>query len=146
MFDLIVDPGYAYIILTPLKPHYYIVKRVYRGINYFSYFTKNIDCWYSLEPPRRGGSNNGYPQSMFWASVLSRNMKNINNRIFFSVRRNIIFRCHRLVDHTWIWWRNRIFFFLHGVVFKDNFCCSESEKSKVKQWFYNHYIYEYWKT
>ena len=23
-----------------------------------------IDCWYSLEPPRRGGSNE-YPQSMF---------------------------------------------------------------------------------
>ena len=31
----------------------------------------NIDCGYSLEPPRRGGSNE-YPQSMF----LSRNKKN----------------------------------------------------------------------
>ena len=30
---------------------------------------QNIDCGYSLEPPRRGGSNE-YPQSMF----LSRNM------------------------------------------------------------------------
>ena len=30
----------------------------------------NIDCGYSLEPPRRGGSND-YPQSMF----LSRNKK-----------------------------------------------------------------------
>ena len=30
-----------------------------------------IDCGYSLEPPRRGGSNE-YPQSMF----LSRNKKN----------------------------------------------------------------------
>ena len=27
---------------------------------------QNIDCVYSLEPPRRGGSNE-YPQSMFWA-------------------------------------------------------------------------------
>ena len=32
---------------------------------------QNIDCGYSLEPPRRGGSNE-YPQSMFW----SRNEKN----------------------------------------------------------------------
>ena len=32
---------------------------------------QNIDCGYSLEPPRRGGSNE-YPQSMF----LSRNKKN----------------------------------------------------------------------
>ena len=31
---------------------------------------QNIDCGYSLEPPRRGGSNE-YPQSMF----LSRNKK-----------------------------------------------------------------------
>ena len=31
-----------------------------------------MDCGYSLEPPRRGGSNE-YPQSMF----LSRNKKNI---------------------------------------------------------------------
>ena len=27
---------------------------------------QNIDCGYSLEPPRRGGSN-VYPQSMFWS-------------------------------------------------------------------------------
>ena len=32
---------------------------------------QNIDCGYSLEPPRRGGSNE-YPQSMF----LSGNKKN----------------------------------------------------------------------
>ena len=32
---------------------------------------QNIDCWYSLEPPRRGGSNE-YSQSMF----LSLNKKN----------------------------------------------------------------------
>ena len=29
---------------------------------------KNIDCGYSLEPPRRGGSNE-YPQSMFLAEI-----------------------------------------------------------------------------
>ena len=33
---------------------------------------QNIDCGYSLEPPRQGGSNE-YPQSMF----LSRNKNNI---------------------------------------------------------------------
>ena len=30
----------------------------------FHIFAQNIDCGYSLEPPRRGGSNE-YPQSMF---------------------------------------------------------------------------------
>ena len=29
---------------------------------------QNIDCWYSLEPPRRGGSNE-YPQFIFWAEI-----------------------------------------------------------------------------
>ena len=38
----------------------------------FHISAQNIDCGYSLEPPRRGGSNE-YPQSMF----LSRNK--INN-------------------------------------------------------------------
>ena len=37
----------------------------------FLIFAQNIDCGYSIEPPRRGGSNE-YPQSMFW----SKNKKN----------------------------------------------------------------------
>ena len=37
----------------------------------FHISAQNIDCGYSLEPPRRGGSNE-YPQSM----LLSRNKKN----------------------------------------------------------------------
>ena len=37
----------------------------------FHISAQNIYCEYSLEPPRRGGSNE-YPQSMFW----SRNKKN----------------------------------------------------------------------
>ena len=32
----------------------------------FLIFAQNIDCVYTLEPPRRGGSNE-YPQSMFWS-------------------------------------------------------------------------------
>ena len=37
----------------------------------FLIFAQDIDCGYTLEPPRRGGSNE-YPQSMFW----SKNKKN----------------------------------------------------------------------
>ena len=37
---------------------------IYRGIPIFLIFAQNIDCGYTLEPPRRGGSNE-YPQSMF---------------------------------------------------------------------------------
>ena len=57
------------IILTPLKPHFYIVKLGFTGVNIiFRISAQNIDCGYSLEPPRRGGSNK-YPQSMFWAET-----------------------------------------------------------------------------
>ena len=52
--------------IDPLKPHILYSKTgVYRGILYFfSFLLKSLDCGYSLEPPRRGGSNE-YPQSMF---------------------------------------------------------------------------------
>ena len=52
-------------MLTPLKPHFYIVKQGFTGV-YINVliFAQNIDCGYSLEPPHRGGSNE-YPQSMF---------------------------------------------------------------------------------
>ena len=33
---------------------------------FFLFLLQNIDCGYTLEPPRRGGSNE-YPQSMFWS-------------------------------------------------------------------------------
>ena len=38
---------------------------------FFLIFAQNIDCGYTLKPPRRGGSNE-YPQSMFF----SKNKKN----------------------------------------------------------------------
>ena len=48
----------------PLEPHIYIVKVGFAGVHlFFLFLLQNIDCGYSLEPPRRGGSN-VYPQSM----------------------------------------------------------------------------------
>ena len=53
----------------PLEPHFYIVKLGFTGVYIiFLISAQNTDCRYSLEPPRRGGSN-GYPQSMFWAEI-----------------------------------------------------------------------------
>ena len=60
----------------PLKPHFYIVKLGFTGVNIIfpvsgqkHRLIKNIDCVYSLEPPRRGGGSNEYPQSMFRAEI-----------------------------------------------------------------------------
>ena len=53
-------------ILPPKNENFQI-----KNSEIFHISAQNIDCWYSLEPPRRGGSNE-YPQSMF----LSRNKKN----------------------------------------------------------------------
>ena len=59
----------------PLEPHFYIAKLGYARVYlFFLFLLQNIDCGYSLEPPRRGGSN-VYPQSMFW----SKNKKNIKH-------------------------------------------------------------------
>ena len=68
----IITKTYLY-NFDPLKPHFYIVKLGLQGYTLlFLFLFKNIDCGYSLEPPRRGGSNE-YLQSMH----CSRNMKNI---------------------------------------------------------------------
>ena len=55
--------------VDPLEPHFYIVKLGFTGVYIiFLFLLKNIDCGYSLEPPRQGSSNE-YPQSMFWAEI-----------------------------------------------------------------------------
>ena len=52
-------------MFTPLNPTFYIAKLGYAGVYLiFLFLPQNIDCGYTLEPPRRGGSN-VYPQSMF---------------------------------------------------------------------------------
>ena len=62
---------------TPIQIHwrFYYKKKMaifqIKNSDIFYISAQNIDCGYSLEPPRRGGSNE-YPQSMF----LSRNKKN----------------------------------------------------------------------
>ena len=56
-----------------LIPHFYIVKLGFPGVYIiFHISAQNIDCGYSLEPPRR----------VHTIYVLSRNMKNI--RVFLS--------------------------------------------------------------
>ena len=53
----------------PLKPYFHIVKLGFTGVYIiFLFLLKNLDCGYSSEPPRRGGSDE-YPQSMFWAEI-----------------------------------------------------------------------------
>ena len=58
---------HAYINLAPSTPH--IVKLGFIGLYIiFLIVLNNIDCGYSLQPPRRCGSNE-YPQSVFWAEI-----------------------------------------------------------------------------
>ena len=39
-----------------------------KNSKFFHISAQNIDCEYSLEPPRRGDSNE-YPQSLLWAEI-----------------------------------------------------------------------------
>ena len=53
----------------PLKPYFYIIKKGFtRVCIIYLILLNNINCVFSLEPPRRGGSN-GFPQFMFWAGI-----------------------------------------------------------------------------
>ena len=53
-------------ILQPKKETFQIKKKA--DIFHIHAKKNPIDCGYSLEPPRRGGSNE-YPQSKFWAEI-----------------------------------------------------------------------------
>ena len=51
--------------MTPSADFLYIVKLGFAGVQViFLISAQNMDCGYSLEPPRQGSSNE-YPQSMF---------------------------------------------------------------------------------
>ena len=68
-FDVkLITKTYLY-NFDPLKPQFYIVKLGFTGVYIiFLFLLKNVDCGYSSELPRQGGSNE-YPQSMFWAEI-----------------------------------------------------------------------------
>ena len=76
----------------PLEPHFYITKLGYAGVYlFFLFLLQNIDCGYSLEPPRRGGSN-VYPQTMFWAKI-SKNLKFFHRNFQFLLVKKISVYC-----------------------------------------------------
>ena len=62
--QLYITKTYLY-NFDPLKPHFYIIKLRFTGVYIIILISaQNIDCVYSLEPPRQDGSNE-YSQSMF---------------------------------------------------------------------------------
>ena len=65
---------------------------------YFFIIAQNIDCGYTLDPPRRGGSID-YPQSMFWL----KNKKNLHTPVHPSLTTCIIkerFKGYTLHGHV----------------------------------------------
>ena len=71
---------------------------------FFHISAQNIDCGYSLEPPRRGGSNE-YPLSMF----LSRNKKNNVYPCrpqFYYIK--VGFKGVKIIIGVFLWWENSL--------------------------------------
>ena len=79
--DDVTQPMYCFITLmqcchyenTPIQIHWEFYHKKNENFqikksDIFHVFAQNIDCGHSLEPPRRGGSNE-CPQSMFWAKI-----------------------------------------------------------------------------
>ena len=97
---------YIYFLLTPppppppLKHHFDTVNWGLQEVYIiFLISAQNIDCGYSLEPPRRGGSNE-YPQS-----VLSRNMKIsefLSENFQFLVVKFSIYLNRRFFRNVWV--------------------------------------------
>ena len=76
--------------------HFYllVVKQGLTGVYLFSLFLiQNIDCGYSLELPRQGGSK-VYPQSMFWIKNKKQKESRFPKGCIF-VTRNIVDICNK---------------------------------------------------
>ena len=90
----------------PLKPHFYIVKLGFTGVYIiFLISAPNIDCGYSLEPPRRGGSNE-YPQYMFWAEIRKISEFFLSEKFQFLEMNCSIYlnRCVFIMSHQKLMW------------------------------------------
>ena len=59
---------HAYSNILKILPPKSEKKNQIKKYDIFHISAQNIDCRYSLEPPRRGGSNE-YPQSMFLSRI-----------------------------------------------------------------------------
>ena len=92
---------HAYIVLIPLNPLLIPYNWGLQGYTLiFIFLLKNIDCGYSLEPPRRGGSNE-YPQSMFWAEIWKLPEFFIWKFSFLMVKFSIYLNRHVFVMFEW---------------------------------------------
>ena len=90
----------------PLKPHFYIIKLGFTGVYIiFQISAQNRDCGYSLEPPRRCGSNE-YPQSMFWAEIWKISDFFIWKFQFWVVKLSVYLNRHVFVMGLSVWIRN----------------------------------------
>ena len=60
-------PDHGHPISSPCEPNGSgELKNHWKNFDIFLIFAQNIDCGYTLEPPRRDVSIE-YPQSMFWS-------------------------------------------------------------------------------
>ena len=76
---------------TPREPHFYLVKLGFAEVYlFFLFLLQNIDCGYSLEPPRQGGSN-VYPQSMFRAKIRKLSNKILTKFSIFDTEKNSVY-------------------------------------------------------
>ena len=86
----------------PLKPHFYIVKLGFTGVYIiFLISAQNLDCGYSLELPRRGGSNE-YPQSRFWAKIRKISDFLSENFLFLVVKFSVYTVDSRYLDPSYL--------------------------------------------
>ena len=89
----------------PLKPHFYIVKLGFTGVYIiFLISAENTDCGYSLEPPRRGGSNECL-QSVFLIKSMKKFLS--ENSQFLEVK-------------FYIYLNRRVFVMLNAAMLKNN--------------------------
>ena len=136
------------------KSHFYIVKLGFTGVYIICpIFAQNIDCRYSLEPPRRGGSNE-YPQSMFWAKVWK--ISEFFIWIFFQflevkfsiyLNRRVFLMKHYISDQRRRWSGSADTYYIRLFpVWQDSLMITHKMKTKLKQKTFWRFVLLFWET
>ena len=77
-----------------------------KNLIFFYISAQNIDSGYSLEPPRRGGSNE-YPQSMFWTEIRKNNIYFCKPQFYYI---KVGFKGGQTYIGMFSWWLVALFF------------------------------------
>ena len=93
----------------PLKPHFYIVKLGFTGVCIiFLISAQNIDCGYSLEPPRLAEAVLTSTHNLCFGQIYEKYQNFLSENFPFLVVKFSIYLNRRVFVMTFVFWKKKL--------------------------------------